>query len=243
MNTVEPTVAPTASRWEDYIDIFFSPAELYRRRAYDRIGPPLWTLLLLAVVLYYGFINVNETIVRASMVDAQAQMAEAGQDPAALDTFVTISTYAGGIFAAAGYVISIALAAAFLWIAARFVDLKATFRQTFLIATYAGFIYLLANLAASILAMVAGEGLDPLRDMSLGLMRFFDPESLPKVVPALLRRTEIFFIWQAIVWAVGVRVVLGASKAQAAITAAAAWLLFAVPGVIAAALNFGPGAR
>lgn len=239
MTTVEASVEKKASRWEDYIDVFFSPAELYARRANASIGPAFWTLLLLSVIVYYAFLPANEVVVRAGMAAAREQVAERGGDPASLDGMVNIMKYAGGLITAATYVISIALAAAFLWIVAKLVEVKATYRQAFLVATYAGFIYLLAQIAGSVMAMIIGEGLNPIRDLSFGLQRFFDPEALPKVVPALLRRTEIFFIWQAVVWAVGVRVVMGATKAQAAITAAGAWLLFALPGVISAALGFG----
>lgn len=238
MDDVETPVKKTA-RWEDYIDVIFSPAELYARRADDKVAPAFWTLLILAALLYYAFLPSNELIMRAGMEQARARMAEQGQDPGAMDGWVNMMKYLGGIVAAITYAISIFTAAVFLWLVARLVEVKAVFHQALVVAVYAGFIYLLANLVGSVMAMLIGEGLDPVRDLSLGLMRFFDRESLPAVVPALFRRTEVFFIWQAVVWAIGVRVVMKATRAQAAITAIAAWLLFALPGMIGALVGFG----
>jgi hypothetical protein len=241
VSTVETPVKKT-SRWEDYIDVIFSPGELYARRANDKVAPAFWTLLVLAAILYYAFLPSNELIMRAGMEQARARMAEQGQDPAAMDGWVNAMKYLGGIMAAITYALAVFTAAFFLWIVARLVEVKAVFHQALVVAVYAGFIYLLANLVGSVLAMLIGEGLDPVRDLSLGLNRFFDAESLPAVIPALFRRTEVFFIWQAVVWAIGVRVVMKATRAQAAITAFAAWLLFALPGMIGALLGFGQNA-
>ena len=240
MTTSEVEVPKKTSRWEDYVDVFFSPAELFARRAHDSAKPAFWTLVIVGAIAYYAFLPVNRMVMRASMV-AQAQAS--GADPAQIEAtaggMVRIMSYAGGIMVAFTYLITIALAALMLWGIGRLIEVKGTYRQAFLIATYAAFIYLLAQIAGSISGMIAGEGLNPTRDLSFGLVRFLDPDGTPKALLALLRRTEIFFIWQAVVWAVGMYVVMKASKAQAAIAAAATWILFAVPGVIAAAVGIG----
>jgi hypothetical protein len=229
-----------ASRWEDYVDVFFSPAELYARRANDSVKPAFWTLLILSALAYYAFLPVNQMVMRATMVaQAQARGADAAEIEAATGGMVRIMSYGGGIMVAITFAIVIAITALLLWGIGRMVEVKGTYRQAFLIATYAGFVYLLAQLAGSVAGMIAGEGLNPMRDMSFGLMRFFDSEALPGAVPALLRRTEIFAIWQAVLWVIGMRVVMKATTAQAAIASIATWLLFAVPGVITGALGLG----
>lgn len=242
MSTVEVPAEKKASRWEDYVDVFFAPGELYARRANDRIAPAFWTLLILALVTYYAFLPANELVIRAGMEQASAQVAQQGGDPAAMQGMVNIMKYVGGVMGAVMYALSVLLAAFLLWLVARLVEVKAVFRQALVVAVYAGFIYLLFNIVTSVLAMIIGEGLNPMRDLSFGLMRFFDATTLPRALPALLRRTELFFIWQAIVWAIGVRVVMKTTKAQAAIAAFGAWLLFALPTMLMAVLGFGPQA-
>jgi hypothetical protein len=235
------TDAPrTASRWEDYIDVFFSPRELYARRAHDSAKWPFWTLLLLSALAYYAFLPINQMVMRAAMVE-QAQLG--GADPAEVEAaaggMLRVMSLAGGVMSALTFAITIAFAALLLWGIGRLVEVKGTYRQAFLIATYAAFVYLLMQIAGSVAALIAGEGLSPTRDLSFGLLRFLDPESLPRTVIALLRRTEIFFLWQAVLWAIGMKVIMKASSAQAAITAAGTWLLFAIPGVVGAMLQSG----
>lgn len=233
MSSVEAdSSAKPVSRWEDYVDVFFSPAELYARRGHDRVAPAMLTLLALAVIAYYALMPANQLVMRAAMPP------EAAAAPGA-ERMISIMTYLGGITVAITHFVMIAFGAAVLWLVARGVELRPAFRQTMVIATYAGFIAVLAQIAGGVLAMVYGEGLDPMRDLSFGVMRFLDAKALPDVLPSLLRRIDIFMIWQAVLWAIGLRVILGATKVQAAITAAGAWLLFAVPGMIMAALGIG----
>jgi hypothetical protein len=81
-----------------------------------------------------------------------------------------------------------------------------------------------------------------MRHTSFGPLRFIDATDMNAVVRALLQRLDIFAIWQTILWGIGIAVIYKASRAQAAITAAATWILFAIPGIIGAALGIGAGA-
>lgn len=229
------TPAKPASRWEDYVDVYFSPAELYARRAHDRATPALITLLVLAVIAFYALLPANGIVMRASMPPEAAGNAQA-------ERFMTMMSYFGGIVVAITHLVTVVWAAILLWLVARGVELRPDFRQAMVIATYAGFIYLLAQIAGSVLALIYGEGLSPMRDLSFGVSRFLDPESVPRVLAALLRRIDLFVIWQAVLWAIGVRVVLNATRAQAAIAAAGVWLLAALPSLIGAALGWGQAA-
>jgi hypothetical protein len=229
------TESRQVSRWEDYVDVFFSPAELFRRRADDRVAPPLITLLVLAVVVYALMSPANAIAMRAAIADnpeAAAGMSQMGS------IFLVI----GGILVPITFLAVIAASAALLWAAARLVDVRAAFSRTMLIATYAAFVYLLSQLAGGVATLIHGEaGFDLLRHTSFGPLRFTG-DGMNPVVMALLRRLDVFAIWQAVLWGVGVAVVFRASRFQAAATAAAAWILFAIPNIVAAALGFGPGA-
>jgi hypothetical protein len=229
---VQPETQPqAASRWEDYIDVFFSPAELYRRRAHDRVAPPLLTLLLLGLVFYFVMLPANRMIMFASLPD----------DPnaaAAVEQMGTILQLVGGIFVPITYVVVLGVAAFLLWLVGRFAEMRTVFNRTMLIATYAGFVYLLAQVAGGLSVMLHGEaGLDVIRHTSFGPLRFVGHQEMNPVAMGLLRRFDIFNLWQAVLWGIGLSVIYRATRAQAAITAAAAWLLFAIPGIIGAALT------
>ena len=62
-------------------------------------------------------------------------------------------------------------------------------------------------------------------------------------VAALLGLFDIFSIWQAALWAIGLSVIYKVGMLRAAAVAAVVWVLFAVPGIVMGALGIGaPGA-
>ncbi|MGH7507750.1 MAG: YIP1 family protein [Longimicrobiales bacterium] len=223
-----------ASRWEDYIDVLFSPRELFERRAADRIGPPLITLAVATVVVYLLMIPVNAEAMRAGMAgNPQAEQF--------MEQWGMLFQVFGAIFAPVMMIAMTLWGAVLLWAAAKVTGIVVDFRRAFLIATYAAFIYLVAQIAGGLLVMITGNGFDLVRDTSFGVLRFTGAEGMDPVVVQLLRRIDLFVLWQAAIWAIGLSVIGRVSFGRAAITAAIAWLVFAVPGIIFAALGLGPG--
>lgn len=234
----EDTLATTqeapaaASRWEDYIDIFISPAELYRRRAHDRVLPPFLTLIGLALLFYFLLLPANGMVMRASATDEQAL--------AAMERMGTLMTVFGAIMVPVLYALVIVTAAAFLWLGGRMADIRTDFGRMALIATYAAFVYLLSQIAGAVSVLIHGEaGLDVARHMSFGPLRFMGSMDMNNALMAFLRRFELFAIWQAVLWAVGLRAIYRVGWARAGAVAFAAWLLFIIPGMIGAIMSTG----
>jgi hypothetical protein len=233
---VEVAAAPgQTGRWEDYIDVIFSPAELFRRRAGDRVAPPLITLLVLAVLFYFIMLPANGMAMRAATT--------ANPDAAgAIERFGMLFQVLGSILIPITYLFVIAVAALLLLGVGRMADVPTTLSRTMLVATYAAFIYLVAQLAGGVSILIHGEsGLDVIRHTSFGVLRFVGDADMNPVTMALLRRLDVFAIWQAVLWGIGVAIVFGASRAQAAATAGVTWLLAALPGIAGAAFGLGAG--
>jgi hypothetical protein len=232
----ETPAAEPASRWEDCIDVFFSPAELFHRRAADRVAPPLLTLLGLGMLFYFLLLPANRIMMLASVADNP----DAVQ---VMESFGTLFQVLGSVFVPITYALVLALAAAGLWLVGRLADVRTDFNRTLLIATYAGFIYLLSQVAGGVSVMLHGEaGLDVVRHLSFGPLRFLGSTEMDPIATAALRRFELFTLWQAAVWGIGVSVVFGVSRARGMAVAAVTWLLVAVPSVLMAALGLGQGA-
>lgn len=233
----DSAVSPrSASRWEDYIDVFFSPTELFRRRAHDAVAPPLLTLLGLSVVFYLVLLPANLMVMRVSVADnPQAAEMMAGR-------VGTIMAAVGAIGQPLMYLLILSFTAGLLWIVGRFADVRIEFSRALLITTYGGFIFLLAQIAAGVLIMVLGEGnVDIVRSMSFGPLRFIGDEDMNKLALALLGRIDVFAIWQAVIWGIGLRVVYNLSTQRAALIAAVVWLLTTVPNLIGFALSTAGG--
>jgi hypothetical protein len=230
--TTAEAATETTSRWEDYIDVFFSPVELYRRRARDGAGPPLVTLLLLAVFFYFVMLPANRIIMQASI----AANPEAAQ---ALERMGTLLQILGSIFVPVTYLLVIVSAAAVMLIVGRLLEIRTEFSRTMLIATYAAFTYLLAQVAGGVAVLLQGDGLDLIRHTSFGPLRFLGDPGMNPVMSAVLRRFELFTLWQTVLWAIGIAVIYRVPRLHAAATAGITWLLLALPGVVMAAIGFG----
>lgn len=239
MNDASTTTPPKAARWEDYIDVFFSPRELFERRAGDRLLPPLLALLAAGVLMYIITLPVNRMVMESSMANQPPEAAEAAQQ------FGIIFLALGGLVVPIFMFITVTFAAFLLWGIGQTFGAELGFGDAMLIATYAAFVYLIAQLLAGVIILVTGaETVDPVRDMSFGVLRFIGTGDTDGSLAAVLRRFDIFAIWQAILWGLGVMIVGRVSKGRAILIAALAWILYAVPGVIVGALDFGtpPGA-
>lgn len=229
-----PPEEPT-SRWEDYVDVFLSPAELFQRRAADRVAPPLITLLALSVAFYFILLPANGMAMRAS-VGESAEAAEM------MERFGTLFQMLGSIFVPITYLIMLAVVAALLLVVGRFAEIRTAWSRTFLIATYGGFIYLLAQVAAGVSILVHGEaGLDVVRHVSFGPLRFLGHADMEPVLTAILRRFDLFILWQAVVWGIGVSVIYRVSRARGMAVAFATWALMTIPAVVLAMIGLGQG--
>jgi hypothetical protein len=223
-----PPVPQKASRWEDYIDVFFSPTELFQRRSRDRLAPPLLTLLALSVVFYFVLLPANMMIMRASVAsNPQAAQMMSG-------TMGTIAAIFGAISQPIVFLVFTTLTALLLWIVGRFADVRTEFSRAMLIATYSMFIFMLAQILALVLVMVMGQdSVNMARVNSFGPLRFIGDPEMNKLALAFLSRVDLFAIWQAVIWAIGLRVTYNISMKRAGIIAAIVWFLMTVPSLLA----------
>lgn len=221
--------ASAAERWEDYVDVFTSPAELFRRRAGSGLTHPIVTLVVASLVLYFVMLPANRSLF-AQNLPADPQAA------AFMERYGLILQIGIGFLAPVSVMVAVLFAAFLLWLACSMLGVRLTFRNTVLIATFAGFIGLLQQAVAGLLVSLREGPIDPVRDLSFGVLRLTGGDDVPRALVPLLGRLDVFTIWQAVVWAVGVRVIGNATRAHATIAAGAAWLLFAVPRMLLSAL-------
>jgi hypothetical protein len=207
--------------------VFFSPTDLFRRRGNDTIAAPLITLLILATAFYYILLPAQGIVMRAAMANMDPE--KAAQMPEGMTGIMSLM---GGIAVPFKYAITIFITAFLLWGIARLVDAKPAYRQMVIVATYAGFIALLGQIASSLMVMMQGDEGFNLMKMTFSPLRFMDPEKTPGALMGLLGRIDIFKIWEAVIWMIGFQVVTGVTRSKAALVAGATWLLWGLPGIL-----------
>jgi hypothetical protein len=231
-----PTV-PQASLWEDFIDIFTSPSQVFRRRESSGFGLQLLVLTVLFAVIILGTKSLVRPVFDAEMARQGAHLMKAHPEITAeqLQKQQAIGEKLGPIFIIIAIPISAMLTGLVLWLVGKVFDSKQTATAAIMVATYAFFPKLLATVAGALIAYVSSpERLNGMTRLSVGLGAFLDPDKTSPVLLALLARVDVFTIWETVLLAIGLQVTGKVSKTNSYIAAALVWLLGALPGVLGA---------
>jgi hypothetical protein len=220
---------PKASRWEDFIDIFYAPSTVFARRANAGFLLPMVVVTVLTGVFYVINSGVWSPIMDAEMTRAmakQSQQLTAEQLQRVRGVSETMAKIGAVVFVPIG----IFLTGLMLWVCGKFVEAKQTVRQATMVAAFA----FMPRIIEALVVSVQGLLLDPSSfngrwRVSLGIGRFFDPDATSPALLALVGRLDVFTIWVTVLLAIGLAVTGGISRSRAAIAAAIVWLLGAAP--------------
>ncbi|HEV8613705.1 MAG TPA: YIP1 family protein [Gemmatimonadales bacterium] len=232
-----PAPAPATSRWEDFIDIFISPAELFRRRADGRFGHALLMLVVLSAALYFGTRTAMQPVMDAEFArsSALAMKNTPGMTPERLESFRAMTTRIAPIFVIVGLPLAIFVLGAIVWLAARMVGGRVNYAQGATIMSFAFFPKLIEGISSAVQALLLDEAKITSRfSVSLGIGRFLDPAQTNPLLFALLGRVDLFTLWVTALIAVGFKQMGKLSTGQAVAGAAIVWLIGALPALLQA---------
>ena len=230
---VLPPATPTTSVWEDFVDIFYAPSQVFaRRRESGAFGLALLAFTVITVLLFYLTKPLLEPV-----FDAEFQRQMAGvmkKNPQIKPEQLAQMRAMGdkfGIIAVAFIMPITALLLGFVtWLVSKLFDAKETAGQAIMIATYALFPRLIQSVVHGLQGLVlAPEQMRSMYSVTLSPARFFDPDSVSPFVLALAGRVDLFVIWSTILIAIGLHVVARIPKDRAYIAAAVVWLCGAIP--------------
>jgi hypothetical protein len=228
--TASSTVSPaSASKWEDFIDIFYAPAAVFARRMTSGFFVPMLVVTVLAGTLYLVNGAVWSQVMEAEMVRAQAKSPQTltPEQMQAARSFVLI---VGKIGAFVLTPIAIFLTGLALWVCGKFFEAKQSLGQAVMVASYA----YVPRIVEGVVTSVQGLLLDPSTftgrwRVSLGVGRFLDPDATSPALLALVGRIDVFTIWVTVLLAIGLAVTGRISRVRAAIAAAIVWFVGALP--------------
>jgi len=130
---------------------------------------------------------------------------------------------------------SVTALAILMWVIGRFVESKQTIKAAFVVATFAYFPKVLAQLAGGLIAMARDPShLTGLYSASVGPGFFLDATTTSPVIVALAGRLDLFTLWVTVLLAIGLHVTGKVPKAQAYIVATVIWIIGALPGLFSA---------
>ena len=239
-HSAQPTAAPTpapASRWEDFVDIFYAPSQVFARRANSGFGIPM-----LVVTVLIGVIAIANSGVMQPIMDAEFSRATAAairDNPQVTAEMMEKGRGFGEVIAKYGAFVFIPVGIFFtglaLWLTGKLVDAREHLSQALMVAAYA----FVPRVIEGVIAGLQGLLLDPASlngrfKLSLGLGRFLDPDTASPIALALLGRVDLFTIWVTVLLAIGLAVVGRIPRSRAAIAAALVWVVGALPQLMTA---------
>jgi hypothetical protein len=231
------STASQASLWEDFIDIFTSPSEVFRRREKSGFGMQLLIVTVLFAVILLGTKSLVQPVFDAEMARQSAQVLKAHPEITAeqINKQMAMGAKFAPIFIIVAIPISITLTGLVLWVVGKIFESKQNAQTGIMVATYAFLPRILGVVAGAVIAYFSSpERLNGAARITLGLGALLDPDKTSPALLALLTRVDVFTIWQTVLLAIGLQVTGKVSKTNSYIAAALVWLIGALPTVLGA---------
>ena len=224
------------SVWEDFVDIFTSPTQVFERRQNGGFALQLIVLTVIIFAIYLGTKPLLQPLFD-NMFDKQMaamQRQNPALTPDKLEAGRAIGEKFAMIFVLFGTPVIVLLVGLATWIVGKFFDSKQTLHAAFVVATYAYFPKIFASVAGALIAYFT----DPSRLTSPGMITLgpaylLGPNASP-VLSALVTRLDVFTIWVTILIGIGLHVTGKIPKSKAYAAAAIVWLLGAIFPVLGA---------
>ncbi|MFI5256083.1 MAG: Yip1 family protein [Gemmatimonadales bacterium] len=232
-----PTPVKPASRWEDFIDIFYAPTSVFARRATSGFGIPLLVVTVIIGVIFIANSGVMQPIMDAEF--SRGMAAAMKKNPAITPEMMQKGRAIGETFAKIGAFvfvpIAIFLTGLVLWLIGKLFDAKESLGAALMVTAYA----YVPKILESVLTGVQGLLMDPASlngryKVSLGVGRFLDPDTASPMLLALLGRVDVFTIWVTVLLAIGLSVTGRIPRSKAAMAAVLLWICGALPGIVGA---------
>lgn len=231
---------PKASFWEDAIDIFFSPADVFRREQNKSFWPPmLFVAIAIGVIIFFTF-NTLQPIFEAEFARATAKQA-AGNPQITADQLETgkkfglaVARYAVGVI----MLLTMLLLGVMTWLVGKVVGSAQSFHAAFVVAAWSYF----PRVLGAVIGGVQGLVMDTSKftsqlSITLSPARFMDPDTSNPMLYQLAGRFDLITIWVTILLAVGMYVTGRVSKGRAAIFGVLIWAVGGLYAIRAAYLQ------
>lgn len=228
---------PPASRWEDFIDMFYAPASVFARRASSGFGIPMFVVTLLIGLIFLANSGVMQPIMDAEFTRATATAMKKNPQVTAesMAQFRAMGEKFGIVLVLIGTPVTIFCVGIVLWLVGKLVDAKQSAGAALMVASYAYLPRVVEGIVGGGQALL----LDPASlngrfKLSLGAGRFLDPDTASPMLLAILGRVDVFTIWVTVLLVIGLAVTGKISRQKAAIAGVLVWIIGALPGVLGA---------
>src|SRR5687767_10713731 len=222
-----PVAAPPAAVWEDFIDIFYAPSAVFRRREQGNFFIPLTVITIFCGVVFYLNSGALQPMFDAEF-DRQMAVAMRQNPNIPAEGVERMRAFAAIMQQVAMFIfipIAIFGVGAATWAAGKLVDANQTFRAALVVGAYAYSPRIIEGVLHGLQGLfLAPTELDGRFRLSFGIGRFLDPDVVSPLLLAVVGRIDLITIWITVLVAIGLCVTGRIPMRRAAIAAAIVWI-------------------
>ena len=222
-----PVATPRAAIWEDFIDIFYAPSAVFRRRENGSFFIPLMVVTLLTGTIFYLNSGAMQPLFEAEF---DREIARTMRDrppipPEAMDRMRGFMIRVGQVAAFVFIPIAIFSVGIVTWLVGKLVDAKQSFYAALVVSAYAFTPRALEGVVNGIQALFLDPAqMDGRFRITFGPGRFLDPDTTSPLLIAVVGRLDLFTVWITVLVAIGLCVTGRIPLRRAAIAAALVWV-------------------
>jgi hypothetical protein len=220
------------SFWEDVIDIFISPADVFRRRQFKSVWPPLLFVAISIGVIFFATFNTLEPIFDAEFArgaaKAMAKNPQITQEMMDKSRSMTqaVSRYAIGVI----MLLSMFVIGSVAWLVGKLVGSRQTYHAALVVAAWS----YIPRVLGTVINAVQGLVMDPSKlnsqlSISLSPARFMDPDAANPILYAMSGRLDLITLWVTVLLAIGLYVTGKVTKEKAIVFGILIWLVGTLP--------------
>jgi len=231
-SSVAPSKPTESSFWEDVIDIFYQPAEVFRRRQNRSVWPPMLFVAISIGVIFFATFNTLEPLFAAEFTRQTAKVL--AKNPQITQEMMDKQRSIGEAFTRYGIGVVILVTMFILgvvaWLVGKLVGSKQTFQAALVVAAWS----YMPRVLGAVIGGVQGLLMDPAKltgqmSISLSPARFMDPDTSNPLLFQLMGRFDLITIWVTILLAIGLYVTGKVSKDRAAVFGILIWIVGSLP--------------
>jgi hypothetical protein len=206
-----PPAAKAAALWEDLIDVFTSPVEVFRRRRDGRFWLPLLVYTLLAAATFYVGRPVLRPAIERQMSAQIEKMQTEGKLPAEQREAISarmrnsIDSPFAVLFAVIGLPVVTFLTALALWLVAKLFGSGATLGQSMAVTSLGGIPRAAVGLAVAAVSLALGREAGSVHGATASPAAFLGADT-PILTATALSRLDLGVLWHTVLLGVGIAV-------------------------------------
>ncbi|HYC49791.1 MAG TPA: Yip1 family protein [Gemmatimonadaceae bacterium] len=231
--SASPPADSKASVFEDFIDIFHAPSQVFARRARQGFGLHMLLVSLLAAAFAFANRGYMTQMFGAEADRTAAKMMADNPriTPEMLEQSRSMQEGAGMVFGYIGTPLIILVMALFAWLLARFVaGARISYGQAALITTLAWIPRLVGMFVTTVqVALMDTSTKNGMFDLAVTPARFMDAEASNPKLYGLAGSFELFSVWSLILIGIGIAVVGNVPRSKGYIAAAILFILGTIP--------------